>query len=81
MLEEKKVYQKWRMPLMDSSSKMKCRKKKKKNKNSQDLWGNPKMCNIAQLESQKKQQQWAGKKKKTKTWSNYGQEDSKFNQR
>ena len=30
MLEEKKVYQKWRMPLMDSSSKMKCRKKKKK---------------------------------------------------
>ena len=51
------------MPLMDSSSKMKCRKKKEQN--SQDLWGNPKMCNIAQLENQKKKQQRAEKTKQT----------------
>ena len=38
---------------------------KKKEQNSQDLWGNPKMCNIAQLENQKKKQQRAEKTKQT----------------
>ena len=36
---------------------------KKKEKNSQDLWGNPKRCNTAQQEYQKKKQQRAEKKK------------------
>ena len=53
---------------MDSSSKMKCRKKKEQN--SQDLWGNPKMCNIAQLENQKKKQQRAEKTKQTNKQKN-----------